>query len=98
MVVVLVLAGLFVYERVSSDLNETLENSLRSRSDNLASLVESTGRPPELSSNLLEGEEGFSMVLTPEGRVVASTLPPGSPQPLSSAELARRRWRAGPDR
>ena len=88
MVVVLVLAGLFVYERVSSDLNETLENSLRSRSDNLASLVESTGRPPELSSNLLEGEEGFSMVLTPEGRVVASTLPPGSPQPLSSAELA----------
>ena len=88
MVVVLVLAGLFVYERVSSDLNETLENSLRSRSDNLASLVESTGRPPELSSNLLEGEEGFSMVLTPDGRVVASTLPPGSPQPLSSAELA----------
>ena len=56
MVVVLVLAGLFVYERVSSDLNETLENSLRSRSDNLASLVESTGRPPELSSDLLEGE------------------------------------------
>ncbi len=88
MVVVLVLAGLFVYERVSSDLDETLENSLRSRSDNLASLVESTGRPPELSSNLLEGEEGFSMVLTPEGRVVASTLPPGSPEPLSSAEIA----------
>ena len=88
MVVVLVLAGLFVYERVSSDLNETLENSLRSRSDNLASLVESTGRPPELNSNLLEGEEGFSSVLTPGGRVVASTLPSGSTQPLSSAELA----------
>ena len=66
----------------------TLENSLRSRSDNLVSLVESTGRPPQLSSNLLEGEEGFSMVLTPEGRVVASTLPAGSPEPLSPAELA----------
>lgn len=87
MVVVLVLAGLFVYERVSSDLDETLENSLRSRSDNLASLVESTG-PPRLSSNLLEGEEGFSMVTTPQGRVVASTLPATSPLPLSDGELA----------
>ena len=87
MVVVLVLAGLFVYERVSSDLNETLENSVRSRSDNLSSLVESTG-PPQLNSSLLEGEEGFSMVVTPQGRVLASTLPPGSPQPLSAGELA----------
>lgn len=87
MLVVLVLAGLFTYERVSSDLNETLENSLRSRSDDLTSLVESAGGPPELGSTLVEGEEGFSAVLTPEGEVLASSLPPGSGSTLSPAEL-----------
>ena len=61
MIVILILAGTFIYLRVGSELNQTLENSLRSRSDNLASLVQSSGgQPPQLDRSLLEGEEGFS--------------------------------------
>jgi heavy metal sensor kinase len=88
MIVILILAGTFIYIRVGDELNTTLENSLRSRSDNLASLVQSSGgQPPQLDRTLLEGEEGFSQILTADGRVVSSTLAPGIEPPLTESEL-----------
>jgi heavy metal sensor kinase len=91
LIVVLALAGLFVYLRVSSDLTEALENGLRSRADDLASLVTSAGnRPPNLAEGrLVEGDEGFSQVLDTKGRVVASTLAPAAGSALDPDEVAR---------
>jgi two-component system, OmpR family, sensor kinase len=89
LVLVLGLAGLFVYLRVASELRSTLDDGLRSRADDLAALVDSAGaRPPRLTGGrLVEGEEGFSQILTPDGRVVASTLASGTGSALDPAQL-----------
>ena len=41
MLLVLVLAGTFVYVRISGDLLETIDNGLRTRADDLAALAAS---------------------------------------------------------
>jgi two-component system OmpR family sensor kinase len=88
---VLALAALFVYLRVASDLNESIDNGLAARADDLAALVAGSGnQPPELGSGrLVEGEEGFSQILDPQGAVVATTLQPGAGRPLDAAEVER---------
>lgn len=77
LLLVLTLAGLFVYARVSSELTAALDGGLRSRADDLAALVASARRgEPRLSgSRRVESEEGFSQILRPDGAIVASTLP-----------------------
>jgi signal transduction histidine kinase len=87
--VVLALAALFVYVRVASDLNESIDTGLQARADDLAALVATSGgRPPDLeSARLLESEEGFSQILDPQGAVVANTLQPGAGRPLGSADV-----------
>jgi two-component system OmpR family sensor kinase len=89
LVLVLALAGLFVYQRLDSELTESLDNGLASRADDLAALVASAGdRPPELSGGrFVESDEVFSQILTPEGRVVASTLTPGAGPALDPQEI-----------
>jgi two-component system OmpR family sensor kinase len=87
---VLGLAGLFVYLRVQSELSTALDNHLRSRADDLAVLVSgTTSGPPKLTRGFVEREEGFSQILTPDGKVVASTLAPGTGPPIDP-ELAQR--------
>jgi two-component system, OmpR family, sensor kinase len=87
---VLALAGLFVYLRVSSDLSGAIDDGLRSRADNLAALVAGAeDRPPQLRNVALETEEGFSQILSPRGRVIATTLGPGAGPTLDPAELER---------
>ena len=74
LLLVLALAGLFVYLRVSSQLTEALDDGLESRVNDVESLLaRSEGRPPKLTGGLFEGEEGFAQILTPNGKVVAST-------------------------
>jgi heavy metal sensor kinase len=74
LLLVLALAGLFVYLRVSSQLTEALDDGLEARVNDVESLLaRSEGRPPELTGGLFEGEEGFAQILTPNGKVVAST-------------------------
>src|ERR687895_2453418 len=96
MVLVLVLAGVFVYERVSSELNSTINDSLHARANDTAALVAvSGGEPSDLGGAGIAGgrlavsEEGFSQILSPGGRVVASTLSPREGSVLDPQEVRR---------
>ena len=93
MVLVLVLAAAFVYLRVSNDLNTAIQESVRSRADDLAALVASSGTEPIRlgGRRLADSEENFSQVLATDGRVIASTLPPGAAPVLTPAETERAR-------
>jgi two-component system, OmpR family, sensor kinase len=88
-VLILVLAGIFVYLRVSADLTESIDNGLEVRADELAAQISESGsREPKLPGGA-EAEDGFSQILDPGGRVVASTLGPGVPAQVTGAELDR---------
>jgi signal transduction histidine kinase len=90
LVVVLVLAGLFVYLRVASDLSGAIDDGLVSRTNTLVALIGSEQGPPELQSGrFVGGEEAFTQILTPSGKVVESTLEPGVGAALAPAELER---------
>jgi signal transduction histidine kinase len=65
MLLVLAGAGAFVYLRMRADLTETIDNGLRSRAGEFVAAP--SGRP------LLEPEEGFAQLLTPDGRIVERT-------------------------
>jgi signal transduction histidine kinase len=87
---VLALAGVFVYLRVEADLNESIDNGLEVRADELAVQVAGTGTraPPELPRGA-EGEDGFSQILNRDGVLVDSTLAPGVGPQIDEAELGR---------
>jgi two-component system, OmpR family, sensor kinase len=89
LLLVLALAGLFVYQRLESDLTETLDNGLASRADELGALVASTGGgSPELGEGrLVESDEVFSQILSSEGEIVASTLAPSAGPALDPQEI-----------
>jgi two-component system, OmpR family, sensor kinase len=88
LLVVLALAGLFVYLRVSSQLTEALDDGLEARAGDVEALLERSGdRPPELSGGLFEGEEGFAQIVSPDGQVIASTLRPGTGPAIDSAQV-----------
>lgn len=77
--VVLVLAGGFVYLRVAGELNRAVNSSLESRADDASALIETAGDGAiDLGGERVgEEEPTFTQVMTPEGEVVASTLPEG---------------------
>ncbi|MGH2980850.1 MAG: sensor histidine kinase [Solirubrobacterales bacterium] len=93
LILVLALASLFVYTRVSADLSATIDDSLRSRVGDTAALVASSdGNPPRAEPGpLTSTEEGFTQVLTARGRLAASTLAPGAGPVLTPAEVERAR-------
>ena len=76
MAVALVAVGAFVYSRMSSDLDEALNQSLRSRGTGGA---------------LVEGDESFAQVVGPGGEVVSASPGAGRVPVLSGAELERAR-------
>ena len=75
MTLVLVGTALFAYTRLSSSLDETIETSLRSRSDDVAALVRRSGADLGGTGGrrLIESEEGFVQVLTAGGRYAGGT-------------------------
>jgi len=81
LLVVLALAAAFVYERVRGDLDETIDEGLRARADDISALAASGGtRRIQLGldqQRLSESEEGFAQVLR-GGELVGSTLPRSS--------------------
>jgi two-component system, OmpR family, sensor kinase len=82
--VVLALAGLFIYERVGSDLDATIDRSLRSRADDVAALVSQADSGLAQGSGQLAGaEESFAQVLRRNGTVLDST--PGATVPALGA-------------
>ena len=88
LLLVLVLAGAFVYQRVSSDLNSSINDTLHTRASGVVTLIES-GRPPSQlpATSLGPGDEGFTQVVSPPRRVVASSFQSTTGSVLAPAEL-----------
>ena len=91
MAAVLVAVGLFVYARVGSDLDAALDNSLRSRADDLAALAGGgrLGSPDE--DRLVASDESLAQVIGPSGRVVYASAGLQGRRLLRPDELARTR-------
>src|SRR3954468_19587381 len=70
--VVLAASGYFVYARMASELDATVDQGLRSRTGDLTALVEQadSGLAHAGRSPLTEKGESFAQILTPQGRVV----------------------------
>jgi len=88
MAVVLLAVGLFVYSRVGSDLDAALDNSLRSRADDLAALA-GGGLSASDQDRLVASDESLTQLIGPSGRVVYSSAGLGQRPLLRGAELAR---------
>jgi hypothetical protein len=90
LLVVLALAAVFVYLRVSSELTGALDDELETRAAALSTVAR--GAPPQAAGPLPapnEGEEGFSQVLAASGEVIASTRPPAEGSAIDEATLRR---------
>jgi two-component system, OmpR family, sensor kinase len=85
--VVLAALGYFVYARFDSELSEQIDQSLRTHGDDIASLV--AGGDLAQNAKLLGREESFAQVLTPDGRIYATTPQLGSDPQITPAESAR---------
>jgi signal transduction histidine kinase len=90
MVVVLVGAGWFVYDRLRTDLNDRINAGLAARADAVSALSGRRGAPLRTlaTAGLVEPGESFAQILGPHGRVAASAGGVRGPA-LSSVELAR---------
>jgi signal transduction histidine kinase len=84
-------AGLFVYERVATDLDHALDQELRARSQDLSALVRRGGSLAATRGSLVERGESFAELLAADGRVVDATAPIGSAVLLTPDELRRAR-------
>jgi len=91
MAVVLAAMGLFLYLRLGVALDRTIEQSLRSRADDVTALVHETssGLKETQPTHLAEQGQGFAQVVDPSGVVVDSTTALVGRSLLSDAQLAR---------
>jgi heavy metal sensor kinase len=87
MALLLTALGYFIYARFDSELSEQADQSLRTHGDDIASLVAAGDLLK--SSRLLGREESFAQVLTPDGRIWATTPQLGREPQLTPAEAAR---------
>ena len=93
MAVVLVLAAVFVYLRVSSDLGSSIDDGLTTRADDLERLIES-GDSAAIDLGDAGGEGGediLSEVLRTDGSVVGSSRGPANATVLDPGRLAEAR-------
>jgi two-component system OmpR family sensor kinase len=88
MAVVLLLAGWLVYARVSSNLDNALDEQLRSRAQDVSALVRRDGSLKSTHGALIEPGETFAELLSATGSVVDSTNPVGHTPLLSSGDLS----------
>lgn len=93
MAIVLAATALFLYVRLESALDRTLNAGLRSRAQDVASLVRQSdsGLSEGKSTGLLERGESYAQVLTLSGEVIDKTSQLGSETLLSDAQLERAR-------
>jgi two-component system, OmpR family, sensor kinase len=87
MAVLLAALGYFTYARFAGDLDDQIDQGLRTHGDDVASLI--AGGNLTEDSNLLGREESFAQVLTPDGRIWATTPQLGNEPQLTPAEAAR---------
>src|SRR5690242_5207239 len=79
--------GYFIYASFDGQLSDQIDQSLRTHGDDIASLV--ANRDLARSAKLLGREESFAQVLTPDGRIYATTPQLGPHPQLTLAEAAR---------
>jgi two-component system OmpR family sensor kinase len=87
MAILLTALGFYVYSRFDTELSEQIDQSLRTHGDDIASLV--AHKDLSRSVRLLGREESFAQVLTPDGRIYATTPLLGNNPQLTPAEAAR---------
>jgi two-component system, OmpR family, sensor kinase len=89
MAIVLTAAGFFIYAEMGSRLDESIDNGLRSRAGEAATLVQSeeTGVGASDTNRLIESDESFAQVLTPSGVVEDATGQLGDEPVLSAGDL-----------
>lgn len=91
MAVVLVAVGLFVYTRVGSDLEAALDQSLRTRADELAAVAGSSELGSADTKRLVATDESFAQVIRPDGTVLDASPGLARRALLDREELARAR-------
>jgi two-component system OmpR family sensor kinase len=91
MATVLSAVGLFLYLRLGTALDGTIDQSLRSRADDVVALVrrEGAGLSEGGGNRLAAQGESFAQVLDSDGSVVDSTAPLGERPLLTDAEVSR---------
>jgi two-component system OmpR family sensor kinase len=88
MAVLLTGLGLFVYERFRSDLGDSIDEGLRSRADQVARQAQAL-KPDRVSGvPLVQREESFAQILSPDGRVLETGPLLGRMPLLDAAELS----------
>jgi hypothetical protein len=93
MAVVLAGATWLLYLQVGSDLGSGIDQSLRSRAQDVGALVADGGLLRSTSSPLIESGESFAELLSPDGRVLDASAPLNREPLLSADELRRARVR-----
>jgi two-component system, OmpR family, sensor kinase len=91
MAVVLAAMGLFLYLRLGAALDRTIEQSLRSRADDVTALLHETrsGLQETQPTQLAEQGQGFAQVVDPSGVVVDTTSSLVGRSLLDDDQLAR---------
>src|SRR5215217_5754896 len=90
---ILAATGLFVHARLSDELDRTVQESLRSRADDVVAFLHRVGPGSAAlpANRLTEAQESFSQVIDRRDAVVAATPAIGERPLLTSAELRRAR-------
>jgi two-component system OmpR family sensor kinase len=89
MAVVLAAVGLFVYSRVGADLDDALNQSLRTRADDVAAIASRSPLRSGQDGRVIESDESLTQVIGPAGNVVYTSPGIGSRPVLSPEERAR---------
>lgn len=89
MALVLAATGLFVYLRLGSDLDNSIDQDLRDRTRNLAAeiRVSDRGLGEAARATIGQGGETFAQVLTPSGRLFDPNSQPSVPPALELSQV-----------
>lgn len=93
MAVVLALAGLLLFARFRAQLDSSIDQRLKTRAADIATVIERAGPGADKGPNLSEQGESFAQVLDTGGRVLDSSESVRGTRVLSSAELTRAQHR-----
>jgi two-component system, OmpR family, sensor kinase len=89
MAVVLCATGVFVYLRLGSELNHTLNDGLRAQADRLTALVRQSDSTLGSGPQLSDRDDSFAQVLDAEGDIVDASPQTGRRPLLNRSEVAR---------
>ncbi len=93
MAVVLTLAGLLLFARFRAQLDGSIDQGLKARAADIATVIERAGPSAEKGPTLSEQGESFAQVLDSGGRILDSSESVRDTRVLTAAELTRARQR-----